>query len=94
MVRFLCGGVGVMLPVCCCRVGMAGALQAVLEKVLEKPARELVAVDLDKLLTEKKLADFFPVETWPPTFAVAKLRSLVMSSVVMCSARFVSWRRD
>ena len=73
---------------------MAGALQAVLEKVLEKPARELVAVDLDKLLTEKNLAVFFPVEAWPPTFAVAKLRSLVMSIVGICSAKFVSCRQD
>ena len=50
-------------------IGIAGALQAALEKVLEKP-KELVVVDLDKKLTEKGLSALFPVETWPPTFAV------------------------
>ena len=58
-----------------------------LEKVLDKPARELVAVDLEKLLTEKKLVEFFPVETWPPSFAVNMLRGLLSIFEGMCFAR-------
>ena len=35
--------------------------------------KELVHVDLDKRLTEKGLATFFPECCWPPSAAVSKL---------------------
>ena len=63
---------------------MAGALQTVLEKVLEKPPKELVVVDLDKLLTDKGLEVLFPVETWPPTFAVGHLALVIIHAFGHC----------
>jgi len=52
-------------------------LQAALMRMVGKPVKELVKVDLDARLRELGLADHFPISTWPPVAAVRELATKV-----------------
>ena len=56
-------------------IGMARAVQTALEKALGKP-KEIMVVDVDTKMAEAGLSALFPIETWPPTFAVCFTVSL------------------